>query len=130
MKQIIGLLFLLSSLSSFAQELTCLDKLLPYNRHSGLHLVTRDEWTDGKETFDADSMKGAMTFLVNSKLLCKTGEVVIKVLPVCSQTIADLPQSITCFAFTNVGYFVSSRDNSRNVSLIFSKDKRFSEQQD
>jgi hypothetical protein len=128
MKKIIGLLILLTSFQTFAQELTCLDKLLPYNRHSGVHLVTKDEWTDGKETFDADSMKTALTFLVNSKLLCKTNEVVIKVLPVCSLTIADLPQSNTCFAFTNVGYFVASRDNSRNVSFIFSKDKKFSDQ--
>lgn len=130
MKKIFGLLLLLSSLSAFAQELTCLDKLLPYNRHSGVHIVTKDEWSDGKEVFDADSMKSVMTFLTNSKLLCKSGEVVIKVLPVCAQTIADIPQSNTCFAFTNLGYFVASRDNSRNVSFIFSKDKRFSEIQD
>lgn len=129
MKKFFGLLLLLSSLSAFAQELTCLDKLLPYNRYSGVHIVMRDEWADGKETFDADSMKNAMNFLVNSKLLCKSGEMVIKVLPVCALTIADLPQSNTCFAFTNLGYFVASRDNSRNISFIFSKDKKFSEPQ-
>ena len=128
MKQIFGLLFILLSVSAYAQELTCLDKLLPYNRYSGAHIVMKDEWTDGKETFDADSMKNAMNFLVNSKLLCKTGEVVIKVFPVCALTIADLPQSNTCFAFTNLGYFVASRDNFRNISFIFSKDKKFSEQ--
>lgn len=130
MKTLFGLMLVLTSLSAFAQELTCLDKLLPYNRYSGVHIVMRDEWTDGKEVFDADSMKNAMNFLTNSKLLCKTGEVVIKVQPVCALTIADLPQSNTCFAFTNLGYFVASRDNSRNISFIFSKDKKFSEPQE
>lgn len=127
MKKIIGLLILFTSLQSMAQELTCIDKLLPFNRHSGLHMVTRDEWNDGKEGIDAEGAKSAITFLINSKLLCKTGEVVIKILPVCAQTLADQPQSNTCFAYTNVGYFIVSRDNGRNVNLIFSKDKRFGE---
>jgi hypothetical protein len=115
------------NISAFAQEMTCLEKLLPFNRYTGLHLVTKDEWTDGKENFDADSMKSALSYLVNSKLFCKSSEVVIKVFPVCTQHVADLPQSLTCFAYTNLGYFVASRDNARNVSFIFSKDRRFSE---
>ena len=123
----IGLFFLLFSTVSIAQEMTCLDKLLPYNRYSGLHQVTKDEWTDGKNTLDPEIVKTAVSFLTNSKLLCRQGEVVIKVYPVCNQTIADLPQSNTCFVYTNLGFFVVSRDNGTNINFIFSKDRRFSE---
>jgi len=124
-KLIIGLLGLSFSSLVLAQELTCLDKLLPFNRHSGLHQVTNDEWSDGKETLDSESAANAIKFLTNSKLLCKTNEVTIKVQPICTATIADLPQSNTCFTFTNIGYFVISRDNVRNINFIFSRDKRF-----
>lgn len=124
-KLIIGLLGLTFSSLIFAQEMTCLDKLLPFNRHSGLHQVTNDEWSDGKEILDSESAANALKFLTNSKLLCKTNEVTIKVQPICTATVADLPQSNICFTFTNVGYFVISRDNVRNINFIFSKDKRF-----
>lgn len=118
--------FLFFSHFSYAQTMSCLDKLLPYNKHSGLHQITRDEWNDGKEVFDNESAKNALLFLTNSRLLCRADEVIIKVTPSCSLLIADLPQSQTCFAFTNLGYFVISRDNGRNINFIFSKDKRFS----
>lgn len=123
----IGILLVLFSSVGFAQQMTCLDKLLPYNRHSGLHQLTKEEWTDGLETLSAENAKVAVTFLTNSKLLCKTGEVVIKVDPICSFTVPDLPQSNTCFVFTNVGYFILSRDVGRNTNFIFSKDRRFGE---
>lgn len=127
MKKFFGIFVLLFSTLSFAEDITCLDKLLPFNRHSGLHQVTKDEWTDGKNTLDAETVKTAVNFLTNTKLLCRSGEVVIKVFPVCNQTIADLPQSNTCFVYTNLGFFVVSRDNGTNINFIFSKDKRFSE---
>lgn len=123
---ILFIVFILHA-SAFAQELTCLDKLLPFSRHSGMHQLAKEEWYDGKEGLDAESAKAALTFLTNSKLLCKPNEIAIKVFPVCSSIIADLTQSNTCFVYTNVGYFVISRDNGRNVNFIFSKDKRFSE---
>lgn len=115
------------SATALAQEMTCLDKLLPFNRYSGLHQLVKEEWTDAREGLDAESAKAAVTFLANSKLLCKTNEMVIKIDPVCSLTIADLPQSNSCFVFTNLGYFVATRDLGRNVNFIFSKDRRFAE---
>lgn len=127
MNKHMALLFLFLSLSAGAQELTCLDKLLHFSRHSGLHQVTRDEWSDGKEMMDPESVKGALAFLTNSKLLCKSNEVTIKVHPVCASLLPDLPHSNTCFVYTNVGFFVVSRDIGRNMNFIFSKDKRFSE---
>ncbi len=115
------------NLTAFAQEMTCLDKLLPFNRYSGLHQIVKEEWTDAREGLDAESAKTAVTFLANSKLLCKTNEMIIKIEPVCTSTIADIPQSNTCFIYTNLGYFVATRDSGRNVNFIFTKDKRFSE---
>jgi hypothetical protein len=123
-----AILFMLFSfnLAAFAQEITCLEKLLPFNRHSGTHQLDRNEWNDGKDVLDEESARVAVTFLTNSKLLCKAGEVVINIDPVCAQIIAGLPQSNTCFLFTNLGYFIISRDNGKNVNFIFSKDKTFS----
>lgn len=115
------------SLSGIAQEMTCIDKLLPYNRHSGLHQVTPDEWRDTRDVFDAETVKSALAFLTNSKLLCRNGEIAIKFQPECMTMIPDLPQSQSCFVFTNLGYFTITRDNARNLNFIFSKDKRFSE---
>lgn len=123
---IVFIAFTLSA-TAFAQEMTCLDKLLPFNRYSGLHQLVKEEWTDAKEGLDAESARTAVTFLANSKLLCKTNEMVIKIDPVCTQTVADLPQSVSCFIFTNLGYFVATRDLGRNVNFIFSKDRRFAE---
>ncbi len=126
-KMSIGLILVFISSLSFAQEMTCLDKLLPFNRHSGLHQVNNDEWSDGKDALDPEGTEKVIKFLINSKFLCKSGEVVIKVSPVCTSIITDLPQSNTCFVFTNLGYFVVSRDNVRNVNFIFSRDRRFSD---
>lgn len=127
MKSASILFVLFSALSAFAQDMTCLDRLLPFNRYSGLHQISRDEWSDGKEIMDAESAKNAITFLVNSKLLCRSGEFVLKVAPVCTTILADLTQSQTCFAFSNLGFLVVSRDNGRNINIIFSKDKKFSD---
>ncbi len=126
-KALIAFIIFTLNLSAFAQEMTCLDKLLPYNKHSGLHLITRDEWNDGKEMLDSEGAKNVLAYLTNSRLLCKSHEVVIKVSPVCTPILADLIQSNTCFIFTNLGYFIATRDNGRNVNFIFSKDKRFAE---
>lgn len=126
-KALIAFIVLTLNLSAFAQEMTCLDKLLPYNKHSGLHLITRDEWNDGKEMLDSEGAKNVLAYLTNSRLLCKGHEVVIKVSPVCTPILPDLTQSNTCFIFTNLGYFIATRDNGRNVNFIFSKDKRFAE---
>src|SRR3989344_6494658 len=124
-KTLIAFIVFTLNLSAFAQEMTCLDKLLPYNKHSGLHLITRDEWNDGKEMLDSEGAKNVLAYLTNSRLLCKGHEVVIKVSPVCTPILPDLTQSNTCFIFTNLGYFIATRDNGRNVNFIFSKDKRF-----
>lgn len=129
-KLLILITFLVLHASAFAQTMTCMDKLMPYGKHSGLHQLTKDEWNDGKEFLDAEGAKVALLTLVNVKLLCKPNEVSIKVMPICSTIIADLTQSTTCFTYTNLGFFVLSRDNGRNVNFIFSKDKRFSDSAD
>jgi hypothetical protein len=126
-KTIVGFLFLLVSFSSFADRINCLEKLLPYNRYSGLHQITREEWTDGGEILTADNAKTALRYLVFTKLLCKSSEVVIKVDPACSLTLQDMPQSNSSFAYTNRGYFIITRDSGRNTNFIFTKDRKFAD---
>jgi len=115
------------SFSALGQGLSCLDKLLPFNRHSGVHQITSDEWTDGGETLTPENAAIAVSFLANSKLFCRSNELVIKLDPVCERTIFELPESNSCFIFTNLGYFIISRDGGRNTNFIFTKDKRYSE---
>lgn len=115
------------SVSTFAQELTCLDKLLPFSRHSGLHMLTKEEWNDGSEFLSAENALVAFNTLLSRKLLCKTGEVAVAIQPTCQPLLADVPQSNVCYLHTNVGYFVLSRDNGKNVNFIFSRDKTFTD---
>ena len=115
------------SFITFAQEITCLNKLLPYNRYSGLHYLASDEWTRARENLDPELVTLSLNYLTNSKLFCRPGEMVIKVNPVCMTILEDIPQSNTCFAYTNLGYFVISKDNNRNINFIFNRDKRYSE---
>ena len=126
MKKLFAAVLFLLSAQSFAQNFTCLNKLLPVNRYSGLHLITRDEFTLNRGVLDTETAKAAINYLVRTKLLCNLNEITIKVDPVCSQITADLVQSKTCFAFTNLGYFVISADSAKNVSFIFGRDKQFS----
>lgn len=129
-KLTLGFMFVMFSFSGFAQEMTCLDKLLPYSRFSGHHTVLKEEWYDGKDVLDFESARAAVTFLTNSKLLCRPGEAVIKIEPVCGTIVPDISQSNSCFVFTNLGHFVINRDNGRNTNFIFTKDKKFSGQPD
>jgi hypothetical protein len=115
------------TLGALAQELTCLDKLLPFSRFSGLHHLSREEWNDGKDYLDAENSRLALNSLLGGKLLCRSGEVQIKIAPVCQVLLADIPHSNVCYVHTNLGYFVISRDNGRNVNFIFSKDRRFAD---
>jgi hypothetical protein len=124
MSILIGMLF---SINIFSQEMTCMDKLLPYNRHSGVHQLSNEEWPGKKGNFNPDKIEKALEFLLYSKLLCRNSEILIKVKPVCSPILPDITQSNTCFAFTSLGYFIISKDNVQNFNFIFTRDKRFSD---
>ncbi len=126
-KLIIAAALSLTSVSSFAQGMTCLNKLLPYSRYSGLHQLTKEEWSNGKEGLDEESAKGAFNALVGGKLMCKSGEVSIKIQPDCKLLLSDIPQSNVCYLHTNLGYFFISKDSGSTVNFIFSKDKRFND---
>ncbi len=118
----------LFALSALAQDIACLDKLMPNSRSSGLHQLSKEEWNDSINIeLDGESSKLAIKTLTQSKLFCKIDEVKIKLEPVCTQTVADLPQSLSCFVFTNIGYFTVTRDAGKNTNFIFSKDKRFAD---
>ena len=120
-------LLLVMTSGALAQELTCLDKLLPNNRYSGLHQVTKEEWNDGQPEFNNIGAKAALQFLLRSKLFCKDAEYKIVIDPFCSKMSPDIQKSTTCFAYTNLGYFTFTRDIGRIVSFIFSRDKTYAE---
>ena len=122
-----GIFFLASSVTGFSQDITCLNKLLPYNRHSGLHQLASDEWPHAKDYLDSELVTLSLNYLTQSKLFCRNGEMVIKIHPICTSIIPDITQSNTCFAYTNLGYFVISKDNNKNINFIFNRDKRYSE---
>jgi len=113
--------------SAFAQELTCLDKLLPNNRYSGTHQVMKEEWSDDSTELNNVNGKAVLTYLLGSKLFCKDHEYKIVIDPFCTKLGADLPKSNTCFAHTSLGYFVFTRDLGKNTSFIFSRDKTYAE---
>lgn len=112
--------------NAYSQDITCLDKLMPTSRHSGLHQLTKEEWSE-ITSLDINNAKRAITVLTQNKLFCNANEVVIKVEPVCTNVIADIPQSNACFVFTNLGYFWITMDNGKNTNFVFSKDKRFAD---
>lgn len=124
-KMAFALLVIFFSLSIKAQQLTCLDKLLPVSRHSGLHQLSREEWNDGKDGLDSTNVVAAFNSLTGGKLFCRPGEIQIKVQPICQLVITDIPQSNVCYLHTDLGYFVVSRDNGKTVNFIFSKDKTY-----
>lgn len=116
-----------SIFSAFAQELTCLDKLLPNNRYSGVHQVMKEEWSDDSPELNNVNGKSVLAYLFRSKLFCKDQEYKIVIEPFCTRLGADLPKSNTCFAHTSLGYFVFTRDQGKNTNFIFSRDKTYSE---
>ncbi|GEM_PF-1377345 len=128
MKVLIIIAMTVLATTAFAQDITCLDKLMPTSRFSGLHQLSKEEWQESAElSLDTESAKLAIKTLTQSKLFCKPTEVVLRMEPVCALTIADLPQSLTCFVFTNLGYFTITRDNGKSTNFIFSKDKKFAD---
>ncbi len=125
MKISLALLVLLGTLPTFAQEMTCLEKILTYSRYSGLHYLSRDEWSESADPLTVQSARAALNSLLGGKLLCDTNEYEVKGAPVCTTLMPDIPQSNVCYIYTNLGYFVVSKDNGKNVNFIFSRDNRF-----
>ena len=113
--------------SAQAQELTCLDKLLPNNRYSGIHQVMKEEWSDDSTELNNINAKTVLQYLLRSKLFCKDQEYKIAIEPFCTKLSADIQKSNTCFAYTSIGYFVFTRDLGKNTNFIFSRDKTYAE---
>jgi hypothetical protein len=128
MKAIVIIAMILLGATAFAQDITCLDKLMPRSRFSGVHQLTKEEWSESNELLlDPESSKLALKTLTQSKLFCKPDEVKIKLEPVCAQTIADIPQSLSCFVFTNIGYFIITKDAGKGTNFVFAKDRKFAD---
>jgi hypothetical protein len=113
-----------------AQEMTCLDKLMPASRHSGLHTLSREECSRCTNGLDAGSASTAFHTFIRHKLLCRTNEIEVKIDPVCQWVTADVPESNVCFVYTNLGHFVINRDSNRTFNIIFTRSDRFGGQAD
>ncbi len=111
------------SFSVMAQGLTCLDKLLPFNRHSGVHMLTREQCSTCADVLTKDSAKLALKTLLNSRLFCSETDVILSMDPVCDLVARDLPDSQICFVKTNLGHFFISKDYARNFNFIFTREK-------
>ncbi len=123
MKLIFTLILSAFSFSVMAQEMTCLDKLLPFNRHSGVHMLTREQCSGCSDVLNKDSAKKALKTLLNSRLFCNESDVTLSLDPVCELVSRDLPDSNICFIKTNLGYFFVSKDYARNFNFIFTREK-------
>lgn len=88
--------------------------------------MSKEEWQDSKEMLDSESAMRAVMILTERKLMCRSEEVTIKLPGKCQVVIPELNQSNVCYVFTNLGYFVVSKDNGKNTSFIFHKDRTFS----
>ncbi len=123
MKLILVLVLSIFPFALLAQGLTCLDKLLPFNRHSGVHILTREHCSGCMDTLTKDSAKFALKILLNSRLFCHEGDVTLSMEPVCELVSRDLPESSVCFVKTNLGYFFISKDYAKNFNVIFTREK-------
>lgn len=123
MKAWVAILVLVSS-TAFAQEMTCLDKLLPFNRHSGVHQITKDQCSVCTDTLDSAGARIALKSLVVSRLFCRESDLVLMMEPMCEVISADIPDSNTCYVKTNLGHFFITKDRARNFNFIFSKNAR------
>jgi hypothetical protein len=123
MKAWIAVLVLVSS-SAFAQEMTCLDKLLPFNRHSGVHQITKEQCSVCSDTLDSAGARKALNSLIISRLFCRENEVQLTMEPMCDVVSADIPDSNVCYVKTNLGHFFITKDRARNFNIIFSKSAR------
>jgi hypothetical protein len=114
-------LLLAAPLYASSPRLSCIDKLLPTNRFSGLHQLTRQEWNDGKNELDPTAARQAVTAVLYSKLLCKQDEINITIEPNCMLVVADRETSNVCYVESNLGFFFITKDSGRNVNFIFSR---------
>jgi hypothetical protein len=114
-------LFITMPVLAGVPKLSCIDKLLPSNRFSGLHQLTRQEWNDGKSELDPVAARQAVSALLYSKLLCKHDEINLTIEPSCGHILVDRDTSHTCYVESNLGYIFLTKDSGKNINFIFSR---------
>ncbi len=114
---------LLVSTSTFAQ-LRCADKLIPLPLPSAHHQLSTAEWTPGSDIITDVDAQRALNSFVFGKLLCRSNEIEFPTMPTCSQVDATIPESLVCYANSNLGHFIISQDAAKNLHIVFHKVKR------
>lgn len=119
MKILVVAFFCLISSSAFAQ-LRCLDKLLPLPRFSAPHQLSAGEWKPGTgPTIDYEDARRAINSLLFGKLLCRDDEIEQYTNGNCFEPDPFYPDLITCYHYTNVGFFIVTQDSQKNANIIF-----------
>ncbi len=107
------------STSAWAQ-LRCVDKLLPLPRFSAPHQLSSGEWRPGTEpTLVYEAAQRAINSLLYEKLLCRDDEIEQYTNGACFELDPFYPDLVTCYHYTNVGYFVVTQDSQKNANIIF-----------
>jgi len=114
----IAMIFLMSS-PLWAQR-RCVDKLLPLPRLSAPHQLSSGEWRPGAEpALVYEAAKRAINSLLFEKLLCTDDEIEQYTNGGCFEVDPFYPELITCYHYTNVGYFIVTQDSQKNANIIF-----------
>jgi hypothetical protein len=111
-------LLLLSSVS-YAQEILCIDRLLPIPRPSATHQLAYNDWTGAPGALNSDSAKLALEALVFEKLFCESSDIEFSTTVNCQQLDPNRITSTTCYSASSLGQFVLTKDGAQNVNIIF-----------
>ena len=123
MKWISGFIFALLVTNSFAQEIRCLDKLLPFPRPSANHQLSKIDWTPSQEKLGPQEAKLALESLLYGKLFCSVKEIEIKSEAICHELLEGVGTTSVCVVSTNLGNFIVNKDYQNNANFTFLKDK-------
>jgi hypothetical protein len=123
MRPLLASLFLFGAVSTYAQEIRCIDKILPFPRPSAVHQLSKNDWTPSQEKLAPAEARIALESLLFGKLLCRSQEIEIKSEALCKDLIEAVATTSTCIIVTSLGNFTINKDYQNNANFIFIKDK-------
>ena len=108
-----------------AQEVRCIDRLLPMPRPSATHQLSSNDWTGNNTTLNSEDARNALRALVFDRYFCNAEEIEIENNINCQQMDLNQNSSMTCYLTTSLGQFVLTKDSVQNVNIIFHRGRRF-----
>lgn len=107
------LLILLSSITVHASD--CYDRLMSTEYYSTHHRVDGVVFADHVRTFS--EKVGVVLSILNNQLKC---DIAFNA-PVCKRLVADKKESNVCFATSQYGYAIISRDYNDSYNITFNR---------